>query len=83
LEKLKELSAKDLNEAKTFIEGDYLLEIEDPQKVADQIVFWEQAGTAKMINEYVKNIKKVTLKDVQRIMNKYFKYYTFVIVEGK
>ena len=83
LAKLKNLSAKDLNEAKTFIEGDYLLEIEDPQKVADQIVFWEQAGTAKMINNYVKNIKKVTIKDVQRIMNKYFKYYTFVIVEGK
>ena len=83
LNKLKTLSAKDLNEAKTFIEGDYLLEMEDPQKIADQIVFWEQAGSANLIKSYVTNVNKVTLSDVKRVMEKYFKYHTFVIVEGK
>ena len=83
LNKLNNLSAKDLNEAKTYIEGDYLLEMEDPQKIADQIVFWEQAKSANLMKSYVSNIKKVNLNDVKRVMNKYFKYYTFVIVEGK
>ncbi len=83
LNKLKTLSAKDLNEAKTFIEGDYLLEMEDPQKIADQIVFWEQAKSAKLMKSYVTNVNKVTLSDVKRVMEKYFKYHTFVIVEGK
>jgi predicted Zn-dependent peptidase len=83
LEKLKKIEQKDLNESKTFIEGDYLLEIEDPQKVADQIVFWEQAKSANLMKSYVANIKKVSLNDVKRVMEKYFKYHTFVVVEGK
>ncbi|HLD72787.1 MAG TPA: pitrilysin family protein [Candidatus Nanoarchaeia archaeon] len=83
LKKLRKLNPKDLQEAKDYIEGDYLLEVEDPQKVADQLVFWEQINHAQKMYEYVQQIKKVTLSDVKRVVDKYFKHYTWVIVEGK
>ncbi len=83
LEKLQKVTIKDVNEAKTFIEGEYLLDLEDPQKVADQLLFWEQNKDAKLMNDYVKRIKKVTVADVKKVAKKYFKNYTFAVVEGK
>ncbi|MBU1974592.1 MAG: insulinase family protein, partial [Nanoarchaeota archaeon] len=41
LEKLQQLTEKDLLEAKNYIEGNYLLELEDTQKLADQLLAWE------------------------------------------
>ncbi|MBR9683707.1 insulinase family protein [Candidatus Woesearchaeota archaeon] len=83
LEKLKRISDKDLQEAKTFIEGDYFLETEDNQQLADHLTFWEQMGDAKMIEEYVNRTKKVSINDVKRVVNKYFNNYCLAIVEGK
>lgn len=83
LEKLKTVSEQDLKESKTFIEGDYLLELEDPQKVADQLLFWEQAKDARSMNKFIPKIKKITRSDIHRVINKYFKYYTFTVLEGK
>ncbi len=83
MEKLKKVSAKDLKEAKDFIEGDYLLELEDSQKVADQLLFWEQVGDAHLMNSFVRNIKKVTVSDVRKVAEKYFNNYTMVVLEGK
>lgn len=83
LNKLKNVSDNDIKEAKTYIEGDYLLELEDPQKTADQLLFWEQAKDARFMDEFIKKIRKVTVKDVKRVVEKYFHYYTFVVVEGK
>jgi len=83
LEKLKKITDQDLREAKTFIEGDYCLELEDSQKVADQILFWEHVKDAKLMKSFIAKIKKVTIKDVQRVLEKYFKHHTFVVVEGK
>ena len=83
LEKLEKLSEKELKEGKDFIEGDYLLELEDGQKVSDQIVFWEQLRDASMMKDFLKGIKKVTLADVRRVAKKYFKNYTMIVLEGK
>ncbi len=83
LEKLEDVSEKDIREAKTYIEGEYLLDLEDPQKVADQLLFWEQNKDAKLMKEYISRIKKVTVNDVKRVAKKYFKHYTFAVVEGK
>jgi predicted Zn-dependent peptidase len=83
VKKLKNVSEKDLQESKDFIEGDYLLELEDSQKVADQILFWEQVKDAKLMNTFVKEIRKVSINDVKRVINKYFKNGTFVVLEGK
>ena len=83
IEKLKKINTIDLKEAKDYIEGDYLLDIEDPQKVADQIVYWEQVKSVDLMNSYIKKIKEVTIADVRRVINKYFNYHTLVVLEGK
>jgi len=83
LAKLKEITKQDLEEAQNYIEGDYFLELEDSQKLADQLLFWEQNKDARLIKDFIKNIKKVTIADIKRVANKYFKNYTFVVVEKK
>ena len=83
LEKLKNLSPKDLKEAKDFVEGDYLLELEDSQKVADQLLFWEQVGGAKLMKGFIKEIRKVTSNDVKRVVERYFHNETMIVIEGK
>ena len=83
LNKLKTLSEKDLEESKTYLEGSYLLETEDNQKLADALVFWEQVEDAQKIQEFVKRIKKVSVKDIKRVVEKYFKNYCLAVVEGE
>ncbi len=80
---LNNVSEEEVKEAQDFIEGDYLLEIEDTQKVADQLLFWEQVKSAEEMNEYLRRIKKVTVADVKRVVEKYFKHYAQVVLEGK
>ncbi|MFH1276654.1 MAG: pitrilysin family protein [Candidatus Woesearchaeota archaeon] len=80
---LRNITEKDLKEAKTAIEGEFCLDIDDSQKRADQILFWEQANDAHDLNSFVSKIKKVTANDVKRVINKYFHNYTFVVLEGR
>lgn len=68
---LNDLTPKELKEAKTYIEGDFIMEEEDNQKFADEIAFWENTGDSSMIKSYLKNIKKVTKKDILRVRDKY------------
>ncbi len=83
LNRLKIVTEKDLGEAKDFIEGDYLLGLEDAQKASDQLLFWELVKDAQFMNEYIKNIRKVSIADIKRVTQKYFKNYTLVVLEGK
>ena len=83
IEKLKKITKEDLQEAKDYVEGDYLLEVEDSQKVADQLLFWEHVQDAKLINQFIKKIRKVNVTDVRRVINKYFNHHTFVALKGK
>ena len=83
IKKLKNITNNELIEAKTFIEGNYLLSLEDPQKMADQLLYWNQIGKTKGLRDFISNIKKVTMSDVQRAISKYFSCYTMAVVEGK
>lgn len=83
IKSLRNVSAQEVKEAQDFIEGDYLLEMEDTQKIADQVLFWEQVKGAEEMEKYLKKIKKVTVNDVKRIVDKYFKHYAQVVLEGK
>ncbi|MBU0457267.1 MAG: pitrilysin family protein [Nanoarchaeota archaeon] len=83
LDYLKKISQSELKEAKDYIEGDYLLEIEDSQKVADQLLAWELMGDAKLMKDYVKNVRNVGISDVRRVAQKYFNNYTMIMLEGK
>lgn len=83
IEKLKNVDEQDLNESKTYLEGDYFLELEDGQKLADQILFWHHVKDANLLKEFVSKIKKVTSKDIKRVVDKYFRHYTSAVIEGK
>ncbi len=83
IEKVKHCTEDDLLEAKTYVEGSYLLDLEDGQKVADQLLFWEQIGDVKMTDSFLKNVRKVTLKDIQRVIDTYCKNPTFIVLRGK
>ncbi len=84
LERLYSVSENDVCEAQTFLEGDFLLEHEDTQKLADQVAFWEQVKHADLYHNYVKKINAVSAQDVRRIARKYFsKPYAMAMIEGK
>ncbi len=83
LQKLQSITEKDLKEAKDFVEGSYLLELEDSQKIADQLLFWEQLKEARLMKEFLRKIRLVTTSDIKNAAQLYFKNYTMVILEGK
>ena len=80
---LNELTDQDLKDAKTYIEGSYYMDLEDNQKMANQLLFWEQQGDVHLINSYIRNIKKIQLRDIRRVIKKYFNHYTLCVIEGK
>ena len=82
LNKLQQISPRELQESKDYLEGNYYLENEETQKRADELLFWEQAGNAQLMKEFIPRIKKITLADVKRVAKKYFKYYTLAVIEG-
>src|SRR3989344_949921 len=83
LQDLRNISEQELKAAKTAIEGEFYLDLEDTQKRADQLLFWEQAKSAKELDSFVSRIKNVSIKDIQRAIDTYFHHYTFVVLEGK
>jgi zinc protease len=83
LDKLSRVSQADLREAIEYIEGNFYLGTEDAQKLADQILFWEQMENAALLDTFIARIKKVTISDIKRVVKKYFNRHVFVILEGK
>lgn len=83
IKKLQNVTPQDIQESKDFIEGSYSLDLEDSQKLADQILFWEQVQDAKVLEEFIPHIKKVSVADVKRVAQYYLKNPLFVVVEGK
>ncbi len=82
IQKLKNLSEKDLKKAKIQIEGTYHRENDDNFKMADNISFWHQVGDAGLSNKYVSNIQKVKLEDITFVINKFLnKNYTIAVIE--
>tara|TARA_Y100000310_G_C20702833_1_gene831568 strand:+ start:10722 stop:11930 length:1209 start_codon:yes stop_codon:yes gene_type:complete len=82
--KLENLSKNELDEAKTYIEGNYTLSMEDNFQAADNLAFWETVKDSSLANSYLNNIKKVNISDVKRVAKKYLNnYYTFVAIEQK
>jgi len=83
-EKLNQISKKDIEEAKTYLEGSYALDNEDNFQMADKLAFWESIKEAKLAEEYIKKIKKVTKKDIIEAVNEYLdRNYTMVVLEQK
>lgn len=82
--KISKLSEKELNEAKTYLEGNYTLTMEDNFHTADNIAYWQTIKNAKFAKDYIKIIKKIKLKDVKEVARKYLNdKYTLVVIEQK
>lgn len=81
IKKLNNLTSKELKEAKTFLEGEFILDSEDPQKLANQLSFWQTMKNANEFNKYLSKMRKVTIKDIKRVLNKYFKNHTLTILQ--
>ena len=82
--RLQNLGKKELEEAKTYLEGNHALVIEDNFHLADNNAYWESIKDASLAEDYIKNIKKVSINDVKRISKKYFNNnYTLVVIEQK
>ncbi len=82
--KLQSISNNDLQEAKTYIEGNHTLNMEENFHHADNLSFWETIKDAKLANSYLKNIRKITINDVKRVAKEYLNdKYTLVAIEQK
>jgi predicted Zn-dependent peptidase len=76
------ITRKEFEDARTFIEGNYTLENENTEQHADELCYWEFMGDAKLADSYVKNIKKVSYRDVLKAQKKYFSKAFAVAVVG-
>lgn len=74
----------ELNEAKSFVEGEYLLANEDNFKCADSLSFFAISDTPESAFNYIKKINSVTLDDIKKIVYKFFnKNNTTAIIRQK
>lgn len=81
LKNLNNISEKDLNEAKSFIEGQLTLKIEDSQDHADLISMFEESSSCTDFEKYLINIKKVTKNDIKNCLREYLnEKYTKVML---
>lgn len=81
---LSKITQNELNDAKGYIEGQFILDNEDTSDLADELSYWEALKSAKLHLAYVKNIKSVTRKDVAKVAKKYLnKNYTLAIIKQK
>ena len=84
IRKLGSASKKELDLAKSHIEGRHILENEDTHHLADWLNFWELSDHAKKALTYMHDIKKVTLSDIKRVWKKYLdRPYALSVIEQK
>ena len=85
LKRLQNLSARELSEAKAFVEGNRILELEDNLGRAEAMCFFEQAGDFREAGKYLEKINGVKLEDVRRVAEEYLNddYTLTVLSEGK
>jgi len=82
--RLQKLTEKELDEAKTYIEGNYTLMLEDNFHASDNLAYWETIKDVSYADNYIKNIKKVKISDIKRVAKKYLnKNYLLVSIEQK
>ena len=63
----KSLSAKEVEEIKSQLIGNYYISMEDSQTQMVNLIFYELEGNAKKFYDFEKNIKTVKLEDVKKL----------------
>lgn len=67
LQKLINVSSEDLNEAKSYIEGQIALRNEDSQDYADSISLFEECNDLTQFKTYIKTIKSITKQEISEM----------------
>lgn len=73
LTKLREISDKELADAKRALKGIFILAFDDLENETNNIAFYEEIGNVKLFNEYQKRLENVTKEDVGRTIDDYLK----------
>lgn len=74
-------SEEELERAKKYLIGTFILDHEENKKQAFYLGFYEVLGLGYNFDkEYTEEIKKVKLQDIKRVAQKYFNNYVFAIV---
>jgi len=81
IEKIEQLTQSQLNVAKSYLEGEFALMYEDPQRLADILGFLELVGNADIFHDYVKTLKKLQLKDIIEVKRKYLKNPAIILIQ--
>jgi len=72
--KVKEVSLEELEKAKLNLESDFIYEKETVQGEARKLGYYETIADGLGFEEkYIAGVKKVTIKDIKRVAEKYFK----------
>ena len=69
LNKLSKVSDKELYYAKQFIEGELILELDDPIHLADELLHWELSSNAYHFFDYINNIDSIKPEDLSILTN--------------
>ncbi len=80
LNALKAITAKEIEEAKAFIEGSFLLQIEDIQECAELLAFWSTVSSAEDMFSYLSKISKLKKRDIVNAVKSYFSNPTTIII---
>ena len=84
LDKLLDVCEGDVDEAKTFLEGNFLINMEDTHKKSTFINSWNLFGQPEKAQNYLEKINQVTKEDIKRVVKQYFgENYTLVILKQK
>ena len=82
IKNLKNLDEKSLEEAKNYIEGNYLLENESNSNRASTLNGWQMVKDARNAEEYISKIKNVKKEDVAEAADLYLnENYTFAVLQ--
>ncbi len=71
LKKLLVVPKNELEDAKSYIEGQFLMENEDTKNLATTIASWQRLSSLTRLQRYLKDLKAVTAKEIQRVAGKY------------
>lgn len=81
--RLDSVSEDELANAKSYVEGKMILELESTSRYAELLSYWQQVAKKDITQEYLDKVQKVSLADVSRVAKKYLSELTVVKVLPK
>ncbi|MFH0860629.1 MAG: pitrilysin family protein [Candidatus Altiarchaeota archaeon] len=84
LERIKTVNEKQLESAKDYVQGSFLLQNEDTLRRASTLRYLNTAAQLETTEDYVKKVREVTLEDLKKTTTEHLnKDYTIAILKQK